>query len=110
MHIRSDGKVFRSREEWRELIARFESSSQKGPEFCRNEGIAPTVLYKWRMKLRQNSEGKLELIEAKLPERLMTQDSKEHYEIRFKNGRALSVSQSFNPNILSELIRVVERC
>ena len=66
MRIRSDGKLFRSREEWSELIARFESSRQKGPEFCRNEGIVPTVLYKWRMKLRQSPETKLELIEAKL--------------------------------------------
>jgi len=110
MRVRSDGKLFRSREEWVELISRFESSGQKGPEFCRNEGIVPTVLYKWRMKLRQSPEAKLELIEAKLPQRLVVQDSKENYEIRVKNGRTIGVSHSFNPNVLSELIRVVERC
>lgn len=110
MRVRSDGKLFRSREEWGELIARFETSGQKGPEFCRNEGIVPTVLYKWRMKLRQSLEPKLELIEAKLPQKIVVQDSKEHYEIRVKNGRVVSVSDSFNPNIVLELIRVVERC
>ena len=110
MRVRADGKIFRSREEWIELIARFESSGQNGPEFCRSEGIAETTLYKWRMKLRRTPEVPLELVEAKFAQRPVAQDLQVHYEIRVKSGRAIIISQSFNPNVLSELIRVIERC
>lgn len=110
MRVGADGKVFRSSAEWLEVIGRFEESGQSGSEFCKSAGIVESTLYKWRKKLRPSDEPKLELIEAKIPQRLVVQDSNEPYEIRVKSGRAIIVSQSFDSTVLSELIRVVERC
>ena len=41
---------------WREILARHASSGMSGEEFCRVEGIHPTVLRRWRSRLKGKGE------------------------------------------------------
>lgn len=110
MRVRAEGKVFRSAGEWGELIARCETSGQKVSDFCMREGILPTMFYKWRKKLMASAESKLELVEAKISPRIPDSLNTEWYEIKLQSGRAIRVNELFKSEVLSELIRVVERC
>ena len=42
----------RSREEWRELVARFEASDQTREEFCAERGIGASTLRRWCSRVR----------------------------------------------------------
>ena len=50
-------KIFRSAEEWEELISRQESSGKPVAAFCRELGIVRTSFEKWRRKLREGKGG-----------------------------------------------------
>ena len=53
----SKRKVFRSAEEWSELMRQQESSGKSVEEFCRESGIVRTSFEKWRRKLRELGGG-----------------------------------------------------
>ena len=57
MESRGKVKVFRSAEEWQELISRQEQSGKTVVEFCRETGIVRTSFEKWRRKLRERDGG-----------------------------------------------------
>jgi len=46
----SDGRVWRSREEWDRILDRFESSGMTAAAFCRREKIAKGSFEKWKKK------------------------------------------------------------
>ena len=50
-------KVFRSAEEWEELLSGQESSGKPVAVFCRELGIVRTSFEKWRRKLREVKGG-----------------------------------------------------
>ena len=109
MRIREDGKIFRTAAEWEEIIARFESSGQSPSAFCEAEKISGTSLFKWRGKLRGATSQirRADFVEAKGGS---ISGAGESYEIRLRGERAIRVKMPFNAAVLSELIRVVEKC
>lgn len=48
----------RSESTWREIVARQEQSGLTVQEFCEREGLKAASLYGWRVRLRQEPEGK----------------------------------------------------
>ena len=51
MRVQANGKVRRSIEEWREILARFEASGISQREFCRKEGLPLGSFSRWRRRL-----------------------------------------------------------
>ena len=51
MRKQADGKVRRSREEWRAIIGRFHSSGMTGAAFCRREKLPKSSFEKWKRKI-----------------------------------------------------------
>lgn len=109
MKIRSNGKIYRTLEEWEEIIRRYELSGQSPLDFCEAESIAATTLYKWRKRLRgtRSEMTRGDFVEAK---GLSLPRSDSSYEITLKGGRGIRVSAPFSASVLGELIRVVEQC
>lgn len=58
MRVMANGRVRRSEDEWRELIARFGKSGQGLREFCRKEGLSAAGLQRWRARLSGRAERK----------------------------------------------------
>jgi hypothetical protein len=50
-------RVRRSREQWRELLARFEQSGQKRNQFCAEQGLSMSSFMQWQRKLREPVAG-----------------------------------------------------
>ena len=50
-------RVRRSREQWRELVARFEQSGQERKEFCAEQGLSLGSFTQWQRKLREPVPG-----------------------------------------------------
>ena len=48
-------RIRRSREEWRELAARFEASGQTRERFCAEMGIGVSTLRRWCSRLRERT-------------------------------------------------------
>ena len=51
MQITSNGRVRRTKTEWREIVKRFEESGLTEKEFCQREDIHSAGLTRWRRKL-----------------------------------------------------------
>jgi transposase-like protein len=49
-------RVRRSEAMWQEILAREAESGMSGQEFCRVEGIHPTVFRRWRSRLKCNGK------------------------------------------------------
>ena len=47
MRVHANGRVRRSRSEWREIFDRFEASGLSQTEFCRRESIAKGTFSRW---------------------------------------------------------------
>ena len=50
-------RIRRSKDEWRELFARFEQSGQSIEQFCAQQNLALSTFSRWRQKLRSNCRG-----------------------------------------------------
>ena len=48
-------QIRRSREQWRELVARFEASGQTRERFCAEMGIGESTLRRWCSRLRERT-------------------------------------------------------
>ena len=59
MKVHSDGKVFRSKEEWLELFGRQEESGLSPGAFCESEGISYSSFHKWRRPLIPESSSEV---------------------------------------------------
>jgi transposase-like protein len=47
-------RIRRSKDQWRELFARFEQSGQTIEQFCAQQGLALSTFSRWRQRLRSN--------------------------------------------------------
>jgi hypothetical protein len=56
MRVQANGKVRRSRAEWRKILDRFEASGLSETVFCQREGIAKGSFSRWKHSFRA-SEG-----------------------------------------------------
>jgi transposase-like protein len=50
-------RIRRSAAVWRELIAQQLSSGLTVPQFCRREGLNASVFWRWRLRLKRDTEG-----------------------------------------------------
>jgi len=50
-------RVRRSREQWRELVARFEQSGQNRKQFCAEQDLSVGSFTQWQRKLREPVPG-----------------------------------------------------
>ena len=51
MQVMSNGRVRRTEQEWRELLARCDHANLTASEFCRRERIHLTSFLRWRTRL-----------------------------------------------------------
>jgi len=51
-------RIRRSESVWRELLARQAASGMSVAEFCRAEGMHPTVFRRWRSRLTSNGKSR----------------------------------------------------
>lgn len=51
MQVLSNGRCKRSEGEWRQILARFRKSGQRGRDFCRKEGLQFSSFQRWRRQL-----------------------------------------------------------
>ncbi len=56
MHVQSNGKVRRSREEWRAIFEQFSASGLSMVAFCRREGLAKGTFSKWMHRVGESEE------------------------------------------------------
>lgn len=52
-------KSFENKKRWLSIIAEFEASNKGKYEFCRDRGINVTTFYRWRTKLKRESEKRM---------------------------------------------------
>ena len=57
MKIRSNGKVYRSESEWREIFVRYAGSGLSQECFCSQEGLALSTFNKWQKRLDESRAG-----------------------------------------------------
>jgi hypothetical protein len=70
MLVSSNGKVRRTAEEWRQIMARFHRSGLSQGDFCRRERINFTSFQRWSRRLESTRESFVELqtpVESKGP-------------------------------------------
>jgi hypothetical protein len=58
MQVMSNGRVRRTEEEWRELLARFRKSGLSAREFCRKERVQAVSLQRWQVRLNGKANRK----------------------------------------------------
>jgi hypothetical protein len=51
MRVQANGRVRRSRSEWREIFDRFETSGLSRAAFCRREDLSKSSFTKWKTRL-----------------------------------------------------------
>jgi hypothetical protein len=95
-------RVRRSEAMWREIFAQQATSGVSGQEFCRVEGIHPTVFRRWRLRLKGN--GKIEKAKSRVAVKVETPfidigavaASRSALEVRLElgGGMVLSIARS----------------
>lgn len=54
MRVIANGRVRRSEQEWREILARWAKSGTSGREFCRQESIEISSFQRWQKKMKES--------------------------------------------------------
>jgi hypothetical protein len=55
MKVMSNGKIRRTRDEWREILSQWEKSGLSAREFCRKQEIQLSSFERWHQKLNGSS-------------------------------------------------------
>lgn len=55
MKLMSNGKVRRTSEEWREILAQWKTSGVSAREFCRKQELQLSSFHRWQQKLNEAS-------------------------------------------------------
>ena len=67
MRVQANGKMRRSRAEWREIFDRFETTDLSEAAFCRGEGIAKGSFSRWKRCFRAPEGEKASFVEYSPP-------------------------------------------
>jgi hypothetical protein len=102
---------------WRDQLLQWAQSGLTQKEFCRQRGLPPRGFTWWKAKYRdelnlpyravRNSSGKgikHRFVEVKLSRHLPELS----YEVLLANHRSIRVAERFDPDVLKQLIMVVE--
>ncbi|MFQ5352256.1 MAG: hypothetical protein ACE5D3_04200 [Candidatus Binatia bacterium] len=57
MQVLSDGRVRRSRNEWQQVLRRFQESGLSEPAVCSREKISRGTFVQWKRRLRSEDSG-----------------------------------------------------
>ncbi len=61
-------RIRRTREQWTEILRRFEASGLSAREFCQGEGLAVSSLQRWRSRIDRAPEAEfIELVPPSTP-------------------------------------------
>ena len=112
---------------WRDRIERQQQSGLRIPAFCQQHGIVAAQFYWWRRELERRASGvartQRSFLRAKkvkraspadaprfLPVRVATTpETASHIEVVLDQPWRIALKQGFNPDVLVELLRVLER-
>jgi len=100
----------RSREQVKELLARFESSGLTRVEFCRAEGVSLASLARYQKRhapVEPVSSGRLVPVEVK-PLRLAAETAAA-LVVAVRGGRRIEVGRGFDAHTWAQLVRVLEQ-
>ena len=67
MRVQANGKMRRSRAEWRKIFDRFERTDLSEAAFCRREGIAKGSFSRWKRCFRASEGEKADFVEVSPP-------------------------------------------
>jgi hypothetical protein len=67
MRVQANGKMRRSRAEWRKIFDRFEATDLSEAAFCRREGIAKGSFSRWKHCFRASEGEKADFVELPPP-------------------------------------------
>jgi hypothetical protein len=100
---------------WSGLVKSWEGSGLSQAEFCRRQGINGGTFAWWKRQLQRASgqgprrRGRPGKVAGRFVEVRLT-GAPSTYEVVLARGRSIRVPVSFDPQILSRLITVVESC
>jgi hypothetical protein len=83
----------------RPIIEKWEASGLTKQEFCKQQGIAPSVFYYWykKYKTQDNPTGFV-------PIKIKTTTKADQLEIHYTNGVKLKLSSDVSPSLLRQYI------
>jgi hypothetical protein len=112
--IESSGELLcrpreRTRQRWHALIAEQSASGLEIAAFCRQRSIATSSFYCWRRKLAEpEQQANGAFLPVRLGKRVRMARSGSSLEVRLRGGRGVAVPDSFDRDLLVELIDVLE--
>ena len=90
MKRQGNAKVWRSAEEWRQIMKRQQQSGLTVEKFCSREGIAKNSFWNWRGRLRKEQVPAKESFVELVPQKAEV-EAPLRVEIQFPNGAVLRV-------------------
>ncbi len=90
MKRQASGKIWRTADEWRRIMKRYEKSGLTIEAFCRREGVPKNSFWNWRRRLRKEQvPAKKSFVEI-VPQKAEP-EAPLRVEIQFPNGAVLRV-------------------
>ena len=104
----------RSRAEVDRLVAEYEASGLSRQEFCLKQGLALVTLDRYRKRRRhgrETSSGNSRLINVELSDaqQLGGRGQDSELAVVLSGGRRIEVRRGFDPEMLGQLVRVLEQ-
>jgi hypothetical protein len=96
---------------WRSLVSKQEESGQSVAAFCRARGLAESLFYYWKKRLREVATPafvEVQVAQPDLSPRRSGSAVGATIEVRLSNGRSLIVAPEFDARHLRALLAVVE--
>ena len=102
----------RVRQRWQTLIEEQSSSGMAVAEFCRRRSVSHAAFYRWRGKLSAQAPVQSGFVAVKLSRRRArgqrAGQRPSPLEVRLRGGRRVLVRDSFDRELLVELVGVLE--
>ena len=108
-----EGQRRRTRAEVEKLVSEYEASGLGRQEFCEKHGLSLTTLNRHRKRKQRQAEAptRARLIPVEVSELKQPGVSRPRSElvVCLSNGRRIEVRDGFEPKVLEQLMRVLER-
>ncbi len=90
MQVMANGRIRRTEEEWRTLLARWKKSGIGAREFCRKESVQLSSFLRWQQRL-QESPARSEFVPVVSIPPLATETPSWTVEVTLPNGAKLEL-------------------
>lgn len=94
-------RAYRTREQWRELIAEFEQSDLSQKDFCEPRGINPAYFSQRRIELQREDEDSNDVFALAMPQSVNSQQT---LQLRFGQTE-LVLPLSVSPRWVAQLVK-----